>query len=110
MIFTFNVAIMIVIPIILSSRYFSKKYTLRISIATVCLFFVTAVLGAMYGNYDVNSLEIPKHTIIDMGENIWIADVIEAGGLTFDPVLQIIYHMLLIILFTLVIFLLNIPV
>ena len=89
MIFTYSTAILMVIPIILSSRYFSRKFTLKISLIVVGVFFISSILGALFGNYDINNLELTPGTVIDMGENGWIADVIEEGGLVFDNVLMV---------------------
>ncbi|MCR5544164.1 MAG: PP2C family protein-serine/threonine phosphatase [Eubacterium sp.] len=89
MIFTYNTSILIVIPTVLSIRYFSKKFTIGVALTSLVIFLISAILGTMYGNYDVNNLELPAGTVINMGNENWIADVIVAGGLDIDENLMI---------------------
>ena len=60
MIFTYNVPMFIVIPIILSSRYYSGKYTIVISLISFELFFISAILGVYWGEMDLNNLSLPE--------------------------------------------------
>ena len=89
MIFTYTTSILIVIPIILSSRYFSSKFTIGVSAVTIVVFFISSMLGAFYGIYDVNNLQLEPGTVINMGNETWIADVIDTGGITVDTGLML---------------------
>ena len=88
-VFTYSATIIVVFPIILSSRYFSKKYTAGVSLIVLVVFFISAILGALYGNYDVNNLQLSPGTVIEMGDDIWISDVMERGGFEYDNVLMV---------------------
>ena len=88
-VFTYNVPLLMVVPIVLSSRYFYKMYTVRITICTFILFLVSAILGVYYGAVDVNSLELPKGTVFSMGEETWLSDVVEMGMVSYDKELML---------------------
>ena len=80
--FTYYAAPVMMIPVVLSSKYFIKKYTIRVTVVTFVLFFITAIIGARVGLTDLNSLELPAGTVIQMGENTWLSDAIE--GYSYD--------------------------
>ncbi len=86
-IFTYNAVIFILVPIVLSCRYFSKRYTVIVAICTYVAFFLSAVWGANNGLMDLNSLELPKGTIINLGEETWLSDAVVA--IAYDKSLMI---------------------
>lgn len=83
-VFTHNVPILIVLPIILSSRYFSHKYTLVVSALTLLVFLFSDIFGACFGDIDLNNMELPSGTVISLGNYTWLSDVFEDGQVAFD--------------------------
>lgn len=83
-VFTHNVPILVVLPIILSSRYFSHKYTLTVSALTLFVFLFSDIFGAYFGDIDLNNMELPAGTVISLGDNTWLSDVFEEGRVVFD--------------------------
>lgn len=49
-----NVTLMMVLPMVISTRYFDRKYTTKIAIFTVILFFVAAVCNGFVGVKNLN--------------------------------------------------------
>ncbi len=88
-IYTENVPFLMVIPIVLASRYFSIKYTIIITIFTDVAFLISAILGVYIGAASVSCLELPAGTVIDMGEYTWISDIVDAGGVPYDKALMV---------------------
>ncbi len=75
--FTYNAVILMVIPTVMSSRYFSKKYTIIVAVVSYILFFASAAWGANHGELDLNSLELPRGTVISLGRYTWLIDAVE---------------------------------
>ena len=69
---THKVAILMVIPVICSSRYFSRILTTRISYFTVAVFAFSAYFGAVKGWIDLNNVTLPVGTVLTLTDN-WIA-------------------------------------
>lgn len=87
MIFTYNVPMFSVIPVILSSRYFSGKNTVLISLISFVVFFISAILGVYWGAIDLNNLTLPEGSVISLGENTWLSDAVETGLVEYDKTL-----------------------
>ena len=51
---TYKTALLMVIPIVVSIRYFSRITTLRVAVFTVILFTLSAIYGAVHGILDVD--------------------------------------------------------
>ena len=80
--FTYVADILMVIPIVMSSRYFSRKYTLIVSLITFVVFFFADLWGANHGMLDLNYMEFPKGTIIDMGNFTLLEEAVH--GIPYD--------------------------
>ena len=85
--FTYNVTILAVIPLVLSSRYFSCRYTVTISILTMIVFMISSILGVYLGITDLNDIELPIGTVIQMEDTTWLSDLFEEGKVSFDRTL-----------------------
>ena len=61
-----NITLIMVLPIILSSRYYTKKFTMVISLNTVVFFMISTYIGLSIGHQDINTynLIIPQGTTI----------------------------------------------
>lgn len=84
MIFTYSVSILIVIPVVFSSRYFSSKYTVIVALVTFVVFFISTILGVFYGDIDFNNVVFPKDTVINLGEEVYLIDAYEVNAIDYD--------------------------
>ena len=76
LVLTYNVPFLAAIPILLSIRYFNKRYTIHISIISVIVFFLAYVLGANYGMLDLNFVQYEPGTTIVTNEAMWLDDAV----------------------------------
>ena len=77
LVLTYNVPFLAAIPILLSIRYFNKRYTIHISIISVIVFFLAYVLGANYGMLDLNYVQYEPGTTIVTNEAMWLDDAVK---------------------------------
>ena len=61
-IFTHKAAIIMAIPVIFSSRYFSRKLTVMTACMCTAAFFISAMWGAVWGLFDLNIVSLEKGT------------------------------------------------
>lgn len=73
---TYNVVLLVTIPIILSVRYFDKKYTMSIAALSAVVFFFAYLFGANYGMLDLNFVQYAPGTQIITNENMWLDDAV----------------------------------
>ena len=62
----YNVTLIMVLPIILASRYYNKKFTICVAIITIIVFAISCYMSVKIGQQDINSynLIIPQGTTI----------------------------------------------
>ena len=62
----YNVTLVMVIPVILAARYYNKKFTIGVAVATTIIFAISTYLSINIGQQDINTynLIIPKGTTI----------------------------------------------
>ena len=84
---TYNVALLIVVPIVLSVRYFDKKYTRFIGLLTIIVFFIAYLYGANHGMLDMNFVQYAPGTTIVTNEKMWLDDAVK--GIPYDGMLMI---------------------
>lgn len=77
---TYNIACLILFPLILSLRYYSEKYTTQIAVASVITFALFDAVGAWFqlGILDLNYVDVVNDTLISRGVDPYHA--IEAAG------------------------------
>ena len=63
-ILTHKVAILMVLPVLISSRYFSRRLTLAMACLTAAVFLVSAILGGLYGWINMNDVTLPIGTTL----------------------------------------------
>ena len=85
--FTYTVSILMVIPIVMSSRYFSRKYTMIVSLITFAVFLMADIWGANHGMFDLNYLVLPKDTNIKIAGDAWLSSYVY--GIPYDKGLMI---------------------
>ena len=69
-ILTYTSTLLLIVPVLLAARYYSKKFTIFISILTIVMLGVVEYLGIYYGLLDLNYVELPKGTVITIDTNI----------------------------------------
>ena len=88
---TYNVTLLVVIPIILSIRYFSKRYTMSIAVLSILIFFAAYLYGANHGMLDLNFVQYSPGTVITTNENMWLDDAVK--DIPYDKNLMLINTM-----------------
>jgi len=63
------VPIIICVPVVLSCRYYSRKFTNTVAILTVLGMVISEVIYAKAGMLDLNLVSIPKGTVLNVGED-----------------------------------------
>ncbi len=74
---THKAAILMVIPVVFSSRYFSRRFTIYTSILTTVMFFFSSAWGATHGMINLNIVTMPAGT-----------EFIATGGFLGDAVIN----------------------
>ncbi len=88
--FTVYVPFLMVIPIVLASRYFSRKYTIIVTVCTDIAFLISSILGIFYGAAVVFCLQLPAGTVIKIQEGYtWFSDMVDAGMVEYDKGLML---------------------
>lgn len=67
---TYQVYMIMAIPVIISSRYYSRRLTVSIAVLSVIAFGISSSLGIFYGLTDLNYLLFPTNTTFEIGDNI----------------------------------------
>ena len=80
-ILTYNLQLIILFPLVLSLRYYSDRYTLRIAIVSALVFTCSAAVSARFmpGIYDLNFIDVAQDTLIPYGTDPYLA-MMNAGG------------------------------
>ena len=73
---THKVAILMVIPVLCSSRYFSRILTIAMAGLSTVVFFVSGFLGAYFGWINMNDVRLPVGTTFT-DKGIWLGSGIE---------------------------------
>ncbi|MBR1408406.1 MAG: serine/threonine-protein phosphatase [Clostridia bacterium] len=76
---TYKTALLMVIPIVISIRYFSKITTLRVAVFTAVIFALSAIWGAVHGILDVNIIDLPQNFTLFIGHRL--VEALEFMGL-----------------------------
>ena len=84
---TYNVVLLVVIPILLSVRYFNKKYTMFIAALSIVVFFFAYLLGANHGMLDLNFVQYEPGTAIVTNDKMWLDDAVR--GIPYDEKLML---------------------
>ena len=77
---SYNIALFIVFPLLLSLRYYSEKYTVWIAVTSAIAFTISAAVGSWFqlGTLDLNFVDVANDTLIKYGEELYQA--IESSG------------------------------
>ena len=79
MMLTHKAALLMVIPVICSCRYFSRKLTIWMSLLTTVTFALSAAYGATHGLLNLNDLTLPVGTTMTTTGK-WIDSAVEQVG------------------------------
>ena len=69
-ILTYTSTLLLIVPVLLAARYYSKKFTIFVSVLTIAMLGVVEYLGIYCGLLDLNYVELPKGTVITIDTNI----------------------------------------
>ena len=75
-ILTHKVAILMVLPVLCSSRYFSKRTTVKTALITWVIFLLSAIQGGMTGWINMNDVRLPVGSVI-VDKGVWLGSGIE---------------------------------
>ncbi|MBQ0110773.1 MAG: PP2C family protein-serine/threonine phosphatase, partial [Oscillospiraceae bacterium] len=66
-----NVTLVMTFPIVVSTRYFDSKYTIKVAILTAVIFLAASISNAFVGVVNINMVKFPEGTqiIVQQGEN-----------------------------------------
>ncbi len=67
---TYQVYMIMAIPVLLSSRYYSRKLTISVALLSIFAFGISSSIGIFYGLADLNYIILPKNTTIEFDNNI----------------------------------------
>jgi len=67
---TYTATLLLIIPILLAARYYSKKFTIFVAIISIFMLGVSEYLGVHFGLLDLNYVELPKGTTLTIETNI----------------------------------------
>lgn len=84
MMLTHKAALLMVIPVICSCRYYSRRLTIGMSLLTTVLFAFSAAYGATHGLLNLNDLTLPVGTVMTTTGK-YIDSAVEQVG--YDPAL-----------------------
>ena len=75
-ILTHKVAILMVLPVLCSSRYFSKRTTVKTALITWVIFLLSAIQGGLTGWINMNDVRLPVGSVI-VDKGVWLGSGIE---------------------------------
>ncbi|MBQ9314141.1 MAG: PP2C family protein-serine/threonine phosphatase [Clostridia bacterium] len=67
---TYTATLLLIIPILLAARYYSKKFTIFVAIISIFMLGISEYLGAHFGLLDLNYVELPQGTTMTIETNI----------------------------------------
>ena len=85
-ILTYTSTLLLIVPVLLAARYYSKKFTILVSILTIAMLGLVEYLGIYYGLLDLNYVELPKGTVITIDTNI--LDAVKELGLDNSDIVK----------------------
>ena len=75
-ILTHKVAILMVLPVLCSSRYFSKRTTVKTALITWVIFLLSAIQRGLTGWINMNDVRLPVGSVI-VDKGVWLGSGIE---------------------------------
>ena len=76
-----NVTLIMVFPMLVSTRYFDEKYTRNVAIASAAVFAVSCVVCGFFGILNLNMVQFPNGADLSVQPGGSLRDAILAGGL-----------------------------
>lgn len=71
-----NVSLVMVFPIIVSTRYFDEKYTNWVAIVSAIIFLISCVLCGLYGIVNMNMVKVPEGAALTVGAGQTLRDAL----------------------------------
>ncbi len=76
-----NVVLVMVFPIIVSTRYFDEKYTSRVALWTVLFYIAACIVNGFFGITNLNMLNFPSGAEISVLPGMKLREALEAAGI-----------------------------
>ena len=70
---TFRTALVMVIPVVVSSRYYSRQVTVATALVTTLLFGLSASAGILFSFIDLNFVTVPNGTVLQVTDGLYNA-------------------------------------
>lgn len=71
-----NVALLMVLPVIISTRYFDSKYTGRIAVFSAIIFLIATVLNGFFGVTNLNVMSFTEDAVVSIQAGERLRDVV----------------------------------
>ena len=75
-----NVTLVMVFPVVISTRYFDEKYTLNVAIATALVFAASSIVNGFFGILNLNMVKFLSDTVLHAGAGENLHEAIIAAG------------------------------
>lgn len=75
-----NVTLVMLFPIIVSTRYFDEKYTRWVAIISAVVFFISCIICGLYGIVNMNMVKVPEGTTLTVGAGQTLRDALQSAG------------------------------
>ncbi len=76
-----NITLVMVFPLVVSTRYFDEKYTRNVAILTAAVFAVAGIAGGFLGIVNLNMLHFPKDVSLSVAAGEKLRDAISAADI-----------------------------
>ena len=74
----YNVTLLMVVPVVISTRYFDRKYTTKIALLTLALFLAAEIIGAFFGDRNLNMYYFTSEAVLTVKPGDYLGDVIQS--------------------------------
>lgn len=75
-----NVTLVMVFPIVVSTRYFDEKYTRNVALVTAAIFALSCIANALYGIVNLNMVKFPEGAVLTIAANGNLRDAVLGGA------------------------------
>ena len=76
-----NITLVMVFPLIVSTRYFDQKYTLYVAILSALVFAVAGIMGGFFGIVNLNMLRFPDGASLTVAAGARLREAISVGAI-----------------------------
>lgn len=77
-----NVVLVMVFPVVVSTRYFDEKYTSKVAVWTALAFTAACVINGLAGIVNLNMAVLPEGTVITLAPGQTLREAVLAAGIS----------------------------